>query len=57
MAAAGGSRQAHVFVNGSADYAWVVGDLTYVGSGTAIPSDSEYRTFDAEGVWADGPEP
>jgi len=40
------------FVNGSANYDWAVGDLTYVGSYTAKPSDSAYRTFDQGGnVW------
>ncbi|MCP4246446.1 MAG: formylglycine-generating enzyme family protein [bacterium] len=40
------------FVNGSANYNWVVADTIYVGSYTAKPSDSAYGTFDPGGnVW------
>ena len=39
-------------INGSANYAYAVGDLTNVGSYTAKPSNSAYGTFDQGGsVW------
>ena len=39
-------------INGSANYAWIPGNLTDVGAYTAKPSDSAYGTFDQGGnLW------